>query len=105
MLYVSAHAPHTKRPQVERDRFWDDLLALLLKLVERYRGARYLLIDANGRVGPSPPHVGDHDAELVNSNGAALMALLKACKQAPSRQHSPPRWLYMEGRCGHNRSH
>ena len=66
VVYVSAHAPHGHRPAEERDGFWDHLLKVVGMLASKYPDSeRLLLIDANGRVAPAWPHVGQSDADAT----------------------------------------
>ena len=60
---------------------------------------RVLLIDANGRVAPSRPHAGQPDADTTNSDGAALVAVLRACRLRADSTFFPAgcAWRHVSG--------
>ncbi len=74
-IVVCAHAPHSQCDNEERKKWWEALKAATPAKYKQW--AHILLIDANGRVGEFPnQHVGDHQSDLQDDNGASLLDYL-----------------------------
>ena len=73
-----AHAPHSKRPEEEREAWW----SRATRVIEGFRHAHELLtvcIDINARVGCNAlPGVGPHGAEQANANTPLFESFLEA---------------------------
>ena len=75
VLCVVAHAPHSKQPLSDRERWWARLRAAISSALKP-GDVIWAAIDANGRLGLTPSEAcGTVGAEEMNANGEALLAL------------------------------
>ena len=76
LIVISAHAPHSGRPQADRDQWWSSFERLLQRFHDR---GRFLVLgDFNAQIGtPDPPHVGQLQGKTTTPNGAATLRIVR----------------------------
>ena len=76
LIVISAHAPHSGRPQADRNQWWNSFERLLQRFHDR---GRFLVLgDFNAQIGtPDPPYAGQLQGKTTTSNGEAILRIAR----------------------------